>query len=46
MLENFWCIKTEVDLLNYVKYDIIMGIIKLGDIFDKEEKGHEYSGIL
>ena len=22
-----------------------MGIIKLGDIFDKEEKGHEYSGI-
>lgn len=23
-----------------------MGIIKLGDIFDKEEKGHEYSGIL
>ena len=29
-----------------VKYDIIMGIIKLGDIFDKEEKGHGYSGIL
>lgn len=23
-----------------------MGIIKLGDIFDKEQKGHEYSGIL